>query len=108
MSKLLTKILITRAANTNQQLPFKCNFTHSPTVFCSFIILQKGKKISLFLAKTALSCCWTLTHGHPSGFWQKQYWKKKKRPGPLGINVTWTATGLMSVWFETGEWHSTL
>jgi len=33
---------------------------------------------------------------------------EKKRPGPLGINITWTATGLMSVWFKTGEWHSTL
>jgi hypothetical protein len=109
MSELLTKILITRAANTNQQLLFKRNLTHCPTVFCSFLVLQlRYKKNGLLLAKTALSCCcWTLTHGHPSGFWQKKSWKKKG-PGPLGISVTWTATGLMSVWFKTGEWPSTL
>jgi hypothetical protein len=72
---------------------------------CPSIKVQK--KSVLFLAKTALkSCCWTLTHGHPSGFWQKEY--LKKGPGPLRINVTWIATGLMSVWFKTGEWHSTL
>jgi len=77
MSKLLTKILITRAANTNQQLLFKCNFTHSPKVFCSFLVLQlRYKKIGLFLAKAALSSCWTLTHGHPSGFWQKSIEEK--------------------------------
>ena len=79
MSKLLTKILITRAANTNQQLLFKRNFTHSQTVFCSFLVLQlKYKKICLFLAKAALSSYWTLTHGHPSGFWQKKSVQKKK------------------------------
>jgi hypothetical protein len=43
--------------------------------------------------------------GTHQGFGKKVL--KKKRPGPLGINVTWTANGLMSVWFKTGEWHST-
>ena len=105
MSKLLTKILITRAANTNLQLLFKCNFTHSTT---DFLLLScpsiKVQKIGLFLAKTALSSYWTLTHGYPSEFWQKCI----KKPDPLAINLTWTATGSKTVWFKTGDWHRTL
>jgi len=108
MSKLLTKILITRAANTNQQLPFKCNFTHSPTVFCSFIILQKGTKNQSFSGQDCPELLLDVDSWAPIRVLAKTVLEKKKRPGPLGINVTWTATGLMSVWFETGEWHSTL
>jgi hypothetical protein len=53
MGEVLTKILITSAADTNQQLLFKYVFTHSQTVFCPFPALQlRHKEIGLFLAKT--------------------------------------------------------
>ena len=99
MSKLLTKILITRAANTNLQLLFKCNFTHSTT---DFLLLScpsiKVQKIGLLLAKTALSSYWTLTHGYPSEFWQKCIKKTRSTGDQLNMDRHWVEDCLVQNW----------
>jgi hypothetical protein len=110
MSKVLTKILITRAADTNQQLLFKHNFTHSRTVF--FLLFYcpsiKVQKIGLFLAKTGPTLLLLVDSLAPTTVLAKKKKYQNTKARCFGDQLdTEGRAGLKSVRFKTRHRHST-